>query len=104
MSSSGIFLLLVLVMRISFQNCRTINKNKVSLFNEKLSINSIIFLSEVDNFNLSYVQEKLYQYHFDKTNRRIGVIARNSVDIIVWTEIRSEVTFYVPVVFTQVYS
>lgn len=78
----GLFDLNTMTVKISFQNVRTLNTEKINRLYKYLNKTDIIFLSEVDYPNQKFFHSNLFQFHYDSNNfRRIGMIAANNIKI-----------------------
>ena len=70
------------MLKVAFQNVRTINNEKLVRLCKFLDKVDVIFLSEVDNASFRFVDDDHFRYHYDPSScRRIAMMASNLIDI-----------------------
>ena len=70
------------MLKIAFQNVRTINKEKLVRLCKYLEKVDVIFMSEVDNASFRFLDNDHFKYHYDPSScRRIAMLASNLIDI-----------------------
>ena len=71
-------------MKITFQNVRSINDEKVRFLKNTLHLFDLLCLSELNkcyDFNKTEINDNEFQYHTDKDINRIGVMATNTLNL-----------------------
>jgi len=77
-------MLTILIMKITFQNVRSINDEKTKFLVKTLKDYDLLCLSELNkvyDFNKPNINDNEFQYHTDLTTSRIGVMACNTLKL-----------------------
>jgi len=71
-------------MKITFQNVRSINDNKVRFLKNTLHLFDLLCLSELNksyDFDKRVINDNEFQFHTEKDTNRIGVMATNTLHL-----------------------